>query len=146
MYRFDVAPGSTPGVFRIEVDCSSGTYVRVLAADLGAALGGGAHLRNLRRTRIGSFSAEDARPRRRARRPAMVLTPAEALRDLDQVVVPARRRDARSPAGCPSTGCRSGSPGRARGGWSTRHHRLLAVYEATDTDRIRPAVVVQAAG
>ena len=46
----------TPGVFRIEVECSSGTYVRVLAADLGAALGGGAHLRNLRRTRIGSFS------------------------------------------------------------------------------------------
>ena len=45
-----------PGVFRIEVDCSSGTYVRVLAADLGAALGGGAHLRNLRRTGIGSFT------------------------------------------------------------------------------------------
>ena len=48
------------GVYRVEVDCSTGTYVRVLAADLGTALGGGAHLRNLRRTRIGSFGLEGA--------------------------------------------------------------------------------------
>jgi tRNA pseudouridine55 synthase len=39
---------------------SSGTYVRVLAADLGAALGCGAHLIALRRTAIGPFSVEDA--------------------------------------------------------------------------------------
>jgi tRNA pseudouridine55 synthase len=61
VYRFEVMPVTTPGVYRIEVECSSGTYVRVLAADLGEALGGGAHLRNLRRTRIGSVSAEAAR-------------------------------------------------------------------------------------
>ena len=77
----------TPGVFRIEVECSSGTYVRVLAADLGEALGGGAHLRNLRRTRIGSFTTEDARLVDELT-PAVVLTPAQAMRDLDQVVVP----------------------------------------------------------
>ena len=42
-------------VVRIEVTCSSGTYIRTLAADLGTALGGVAHLRNLRRRAIGDF-------------------------------------------------------------------------------------------
>jgi tRNA U55 pseudouridine synthase TruB len=42
------------------VVCSSGTYVRTLAADLGKKLGAGAHLKALRRTRIGSYGVEDA--------------------------------------------------------------------------------------
>ena len=135
----------TPGVFRIEVECSSGTYVRVLAADLGAALGGGAHLRNLRRTRIGSFTTEDAR----------------LVDELTPAVVPhpgpghARPR----PGGGAARRARSWwpgppvRPGPARGvrrrtvgpGRTTRHH-LLAVYEATETDRIKPAVVVESGG
>lgn len=41
--------------FEIEVACSKGTYIRTLAADIGAALGCGAHLAALRRTRIGRF-------------------------------------------------------------------------------------------
>jgi tRNA pseudouridine55 synthase len=45
-------------VFR--VGCSSGTYVRALARDLGEALGTGAHLTELRRTRVGGWSVEDA--------------------------------------------------------------------------------------
>lgn len=44
----------------IRVDCSGGTYVRVLAADLGAKLGCGAHLADLRRTRSGPFELKDA--------------------------------------------------------------------------------------
>ena len=44
------------------VTCSSGTYVRVLAADLGRSLGCGAHLVALRRTDIGPFEVVDARP------------------------------------------------------------------------------------
>jgi len=44
----------------IRVRCGSGTYVRSLARDLGDALGCGAHLTALRRTRIGRFSVEDA--------------------------------------------------------------------------------------
>ena len=44
----------------IEVTCSAGTYVRVLAADLGAKLGCGAHLAGLRRTRSGPFTEEQA--------------------------------------------------------------------------------------
>jgi tRNA pseudouridine55 synthase len=60
--RFDIEPTGDSLVFGLEVDCSSGTYVRTLAADVGAALGGGAHLRNLRRTAIGSFGLGEAVP------------------------------------------------------------------------------------
>jgi tRNA pseudouridine55 synthase len=45
----------------VAVTCSTGTYVRALARDLGAALGVGAHLTALRRTRVGGFRIEDAR-------------------------------------------------------------------------------------
>jgi tRNA pseudouridine55 synthase len=46
--------GGNP-VVAIDVTCSSGTYIRTLAADLGVLLGGVAHLRNLRRRAIGDF-------------------------------------------------------------------------------------------
>lgn len=44
----------------VEVDCSSGTYVRALARDLGTALGAGGHLIRLRRLAVGPFRIEDA--------------------------------------------------------------------------------------
>lgn len=44
----------------ISVDCSKGTYIRVLAEDIGSLLGCGAHLIGLRRTRVGNFSLADA--------------------------------------------------------------------------------------
>ncbi len=43
-----------------EIECSSGTYVRAVARDLGEALGVGAHLTQLRRMRVGEYSVEDA--------------------------------------------------------------------------------------
>jgi tRNA pseudouridine55 synthase len=46
--------------FDVVVDCSSGTYIRALARDLGTALGVGGHLRALRRTRVGSYSVDEA--------------------------------------------------------------------------------------
>ncbi|MBN9607239.1 MAG: tRNA pseudouridine(55) synthase TruB [Actinomycetales bacterium] len=46
----------------IDLDCSSGTYVRAIARDLGAALGVGGHLTALRRTRVGPFAVADAVP------------------------------------------------------------------------------------
>jgi tRNA pseudouridine55 synthase len=49
-----------PPRLEIEVECSGGTYVRVLAADLGARLGCGAHLADLRRTRSGPFTLDQA--------------------------------------------------------------------------------------
>jgi tRNA pseudouridine55 synthase len=45
----------------VQVECSSGTYVRALARDVGAALGVGGHLTALRRTRVGPFTIEQAR-------------------------------------------------------------------------------------
>lgn len=65
----------------VVVDCSSGTYIRALARDLGAALGVGGHLTALRRTRIGPFVVDgapgaDALPESGAA--ALLLPPAEA--------------------------------------------------------------------
>ena len=63
VHHFDLAPAAeAEGVWRATVECSSGTYVRVLASDLGRALGGGAHLRALRRTAVGGFGLDRARP------------------------------------------------------------------------------------
>jgi tRNA pseudouridine55 synthase len=86
VYRFDVTPTADPLVYTAEVECSSGTYVRTLAADLGTALGGGAHLRELRRTAIGSFGVDDAVPLD-AVEPGVLLLPADGLRDYPAVVV-----------------------------------------------------------
>jgi tRNA pseudouridine55 synthase len=44
----------------VDVDCSSGTYVRAIARDIGAALGVGGHLTALRRTRVGPFTVDCA--------------------------------------------------------------------------------------
>jgi tRNA pseudouridine55 synthase len=44
----------------VEVDCGKGTYIRSLARDLGSALGCGAYVQTLRRTRVGPFHADDA--------------------------------------------------------------------------------------
>lgn len=48
--------------FDIRVDCSSGTYIRAIARDLGVMLGCGGHLTALHRTRIGKFGIAEARP------------------------------------------------------------------------------------
>jgi tRNA pseudouridine55 synthase len=144
VYRFDVTDTPVPGVFASDVECSSGTYVRVLAADLGAALGGGAHLRNLRRLAVGSFTTDEARQVDRLT-VADVMTSAEALRDIDLVVVDDEviRHVSR---GLALDRIPLGVAGDGPWGLVDAEGRLLAVYEATDTDRIRPAVVLEAAG
>ena len=140
VHRFEVAEGSEPGVLSIEVECSSGTYVRVLAADLGAALGGGAHLRNLRRTRVGSFTDAEARPVGLLDETS-VLTPAQAMRDLDRAA--ADPEVARLVGrGLPLDRVAVGATGDGPFAVVDDRGRLLAVYEATATDRIRPLVVL----
>lgn len=64
VHRFDVLSTRRDGGFidlDVEVDCSSGTYIRSLARDLGAALGVGGHLTALRRTAVGPFTLEHSR-------------------------------------------------------------------------------------
>lgn len=62
--RFDVLAvrRATPDLVDVDVavDCSSGTYIRALARDIGAALGVGGHLTALRRTRVGRFGLDEA--------------------------------------------------------------------------------------
>jgi tRNA pseudouridine55 synthase len=61
--RLDVEPmADDPLAVTLHVTCTSGTYIRTLAADLGTALGGGAHLERLRRTSVGPFTLGDAVP------------------------------------------------------------------------------------
>ena len=63
-FTLDSEPVLVDGQFLdidVTVDCSSGTYIRALARDLGAALGVGGHLTALRRTRIGRYSVEQAK-------------------------------------------------------------------------------------
>jgi tRNA pseudouridine55 synthase len=144
--RFDVAapPGGEAGVFRIEVDCSTGTYIRVLAADLGEALGGGAHLRNLRRTRIGSFGVDEAHTLD-ALTEAHVLSPAQALRDLPQVELDAEM--ARSVShGLALDRVSVGAAGDGPWALLDRRGELLAVYEATGTDRMVALCVLAGSG
>jgi len=72
----------------LDVTCSKGTYIRVLAEDIGRALGCGAHLAGLRRTATGGFGIADAVPLERleamsaAERDATLLPAAALLRDL----------------------------------------------------------------
>jgi tRNA pseudouridine55 synthase len=141
VYRFDTEPDpDRAGVYRAEVQCSSGTYIRVLAEDLGRALGGGAHVANLRRTRIGSFGPAEMRSLDQIG-PDSVLAPAEAMRDLDAVTVePDAVASIRT--GLPLDKVPLGAAGDGPWALLDGAGNLLAVYEATDTDRIRPAVVL----
>jgi tRNA pseudouridine55 synthase len=56
---FEITKIALPEV-HFRVDCSTGTYIRSLANDFGAALGCGGYLQELRRTKIGDFNVEDA--------------------------------------------------------------------------------------
>lgn len=85
IHRFDVEATDDPMVLRIDVHCSSGTYVRTLAADLGHLLGGGAHLRTLRRTTVGAFTLDDVTTLEEC----TLLTAREAMRGNPEVLVDA---------------------------------------------------------
>ena len=137
IHRFGVEPTPDPLVYRIDVSCSSGTYVRTLAADLGNLLGGGAHLRNLRRTACGSFLDRDAV----AVDQAVLISPAAAMRDyasatVDDDVVAMVRNGRAQPAW------------DGDGPWAVvdRDGELLAMYERVDDRTAKPAVVLPMPG
>lgn len=108
IYRFDVlATQRTETAIDIDVmvECSSGTYVRALARDLGAALGVGGHLAQLRRTRVGPFDLRVARTLEQLETdPALSLDLDTAVatafprRDLDRVESTALAHGKRLPA------------------------------------------------
>jgi len=77
--QFDVMPSSETGLWTFESSVSSGTYVRALVRDLGAALGCGAAVASLRRTGIGALDVADAVPVDRVEGLAKALTPIDRL-------------------------------------------------------------------
>jgi tRNA pseudouridine55 synthase len=98
------------------VDCGKGTYIRSLAGDLGAALGVGAHLTALRRTRVGPFTLADAVP-------LDALRPDTPLRSLADAVahLPTLRLDPDE--------CRAVREGKSR--------RVAALPAPSDAPRVR---------
>ena len=140
VHRFDVEPTADPLVWRASVECSSGTYVRTLAADLGTALGGGAHLRALRRTSIGSFGLGESVPIEGVRAERL-LSPAEALRDLATVSATADVAAAVAHGKVlelEALGAVGEGPWRVLG----PEGELLAVYEAHRGSTAKPVVVI----
>lgn len=131
--RFQVEATDDPGVLRIGVDCTTGTYIRTLADDLGRLLGGAAHLRNLRRTRVGRFTLDQAQPMHDA-----TLLPIEsAVAHLRSVTVDA-------PTAELITHGRLLPIWPGDGPWAVfdESGELLAVYESFRHDQAKPVVVM----
>lgn len=139
-------PGAYPEA-TVFVDCGSGTYVRTLAADLGTALGGCAHLAELRRLRVGSFTLDEAHPLE-----AVVGAPddkvrslTEMLRDLPRVELDAEQTRAASHGVVFPSGALVGS-GELDGPVALidgRSGEAVAVYERRGA-ACKPAVVLTA--
>jgi tRNA pseudouridine55 synthase len=143
IHALDLDPTDDPLVYRLAVECSSGTYVRSLAADLGTGLGGGAHLRALRRTRVGSFGLDEAVAfaKETTAEEIAIRTPAEALRDYPAVSVDA---SVAAEVGHGRVLARDvlGAIGEGPWGVLDRDGNLLAVYEAHGDGRAKPSVVI----
>jgi tRNA pseudouridine55 synthase len=131
--QFLVEPTNESNVFHISVEVSSGTYVRSLAADLGRLLGGGAHLRRLRRHSIGPFAEAEAH----SLDEVLLLSPVEALRGMTSVTVDD------DVAAMIRNGRQLDAPD-ASGPWAMvdASGALLAVYELAEPGRAKPAVVL----
>ena len=136
VHRFLAEPTADPLVYRIEVRCSQGTYVRTLADDLGRLLGGGAHLHGLRRVAVGSFSADAAA----GVEAVELLSAAEAMRDYPSVTVDdATAALVREGRVLPVEARFSGT-----GPWAVLDGRaaLLAMYEPFRDGTVKPAAMV----
>jgi tRNA pseudouridine55 synthase len=142
-----VVEGLEDGVYpeaTIRVACSTGTYIRTLAADLGAALGGCAHLGSLRRLRVGGFTLDEARTLEQiaADPDAALLTPTQSMRDLEQVAIDAERARAvmhGATFAAPALIGERDGPGPFA--IVDEQNALLAVYERRGGG-VKPAVVV----
>lgn len=135
-----VGSGHEGPILFVRIDCSSGTYVRVLAADLGVALGGGAHVRKLRRTAVGPWTEEHAVRLDDLDRESL-LPPVAALPWMDRVTV---SEDAAVDVAHGKV-LEAASIGVAGPGpWSVvaPSGELLAVYQLYGPGLVKPAVVL----
>jgi tRNA pseudouridine55 synthase len=155
VWSFDVGWAGNEGtgsVLSIDVECSAGTYVRSLAADLGALLGGGAHLQKLRREAVGEFTLKeavtlDALDSSPSKSEAL-LSPAQAMRELSAATVDQATQAAVGYGQVLELEVlrRAGAVGP--GPWAVvdEDGTLLAVYEARGPRQAKPAVVLAAHG
>jgi tRNA pseudouridine55 synthase len=142
--RFEVEsfqPGPYPAA-TVLVECGSGTYVRSLAADLGVALGGCAHLASLRRLSVGSFALAEAHDLEAvvADRAAAVVSLADAMRELERVEVDGEQARAAAHGIAFPTGA-LGERGDGPFALVGPDGELVAVYERTAA-ACKPAVVL----
>lgn len=144
--RFDIDASSESAVWMMSVTCSSGTYVRTLADDLGRLLGGGAHIRRLRRHRVGRFTEAMCS----SLESPVLLDEVEMVSHLARVEVDAETtarvmNGAMLPADGVFVG---GGPWRVHGA----NGNLLAVYERSERNTgdgaglVKPSVVLTAGG
>lgn len=144
--NFEIEPTADAMVWKMRVTCSSGTYVRSLGDDLGRLLGGAAHIRNLRRHRVGRFTEAMAS----SLESPELLTEVEMVAhlprvDIDPEATARAMNGAMFPLGGPFVG---DGPWRVHGG----DGELLGVYESsgrTNADGIelvKPAVVLTLGG
>jgi tRNA pseudouridine55 synthase len=151
--RFDVELSPGPGpraepqdpagggpVLRVRIDCSSGTYVRVLAADLGAALGGGAHVSWLRRTAVGPWTDDQAVPLDSLDQ-SFLLPPIAALPWMERVTV---SQETALAVGHGKVLEEAAIGPAGSGPWSvvSSSGELLAVYQRHRPGLVKPAVVL----
>lgn len=132
VHRFDVEATSDPMVIAATVRCGAGTYVRSLGADLGMLLGGGAHIRSLRRVGVGPYEIAEA-----SSLEAPVLLPlTQMVRHLQSVVLD-------------DAGVDDARYGRVRQAWDgpgpwAAHDvagDIVAVFEKWDDQLAKPTVV-----
>ncbi len=142
--EFVISEFVEPGVLAVRVVCSAGTYVRTLAHDLGALLSGGAHLRHLRRTRVGAFGLEESVSLERLQADGVTcLQPiSEALRGLPVVQVDEAQARMVGHGRALRVDLVPGVEGS--GPWQLRDpdNRVLAVYVPGGEGEIKPEVVV----
>lgn len=143
----------------VRVRCSSGTYIRALARDLGADLGVGGHLTALRRTRVGEYRVDDAQavPERDMLRAAeapdtaLVLTPLGEFASQLLPVFPVSSEEARALRYGQWVSSRN--RGRAEmnarvfpaAAIDTASGELIAVVEAAKGSQVKPSLVFPAA-
>ena len=141
IYELTISDGPDD-TFGIQVHCSSGTYVRSLVADIGTALGGGAHLATLRRTAVGAFGIDEAVPLETLSPDAVLPLPEVArtmahltVDDERGVLVRHGRRMERGELGVDDA---------SAGPWAVLDEAgsLLAVYEDHGAGTVKPAVVL----